>query len=158
MEHIYRIAYRRISNQRYPYHSLKDSFGSGQGRIVNAQYVSWFYDRVNGIFYGQFTLIIWCMQYSCSIAIHITLYLCPMLLSFVSWWKWSIVLFCFYAEGGELSWLCRHRWRRGCRFHNLRCRRGRQGRHRGGSLVSVSVFIVYYMYISHQSMTSPYYK
>ena len=43
-----------------------------------------------------------------------TLYLCPMLLSFVSWWKWSIVLFYFYAEGGELSWrwLCRHRWRR----------------------------------------------
>ena len=86
-----------------------------------------------------------------------TLYLCPMLLSFVSWWKWSIVLFYFYAEGGELSWrwLCRHRWRRGCRFHNLRCRRWRQGRRRGGSLVSVSVFIVYYMYISHQSMTSP---
>ena len=55
----------------------------------------------------------------------------------------------FYAEGGELSWrwLCRHRWHRGCRFHNLRCRRWRQGRRRGGSLVSVSVFIVYYMYI-----------
>ena len=88
-----------------------------------------------------------------------TLYLCPMLLSFVSWWKWSNILFYFYAEGGELSWrwLCRHRWRRGCRFHNLRCRR-RQGRRRGGSLVSVSVFIMYYMHISHQSMTSPYYK
>ena len=72
-----------------------------------------------------------------------------MLLSFVSWWQWSIVLFYFYAEGGELSWrwLCRHRWHRGCRFHNLRCRRWRQGRRRGGSLVSVSVFIVYYMYI-----------
>ena len=72
-----------------------------------------------------------------------------MLLSFVSWWQWSIVLSYFYAEGGELSWrwLCRHRWHRGCRFHNLRCRRWRQGWRRGGSLVSVSVFIVYYMYI-----------
>ena len=72
-----------------------------------------------------------------------------MLLSFVSWWQWSIVLFYFYAEGGELSWrwLCHHRWHRGCRFHNLRCRRWRQGRRRGGSLVSASVFIVYYMYI-----------
>ena len=76
-------------------------------------------------------------------------YPCSMLLSFVSWWQWSIVLFYVYAEGGELSWrgLCRHRWHWGCRFHNLRCRRWRQGRRRGGSLVSVSVFIVYYMYI-----------
>ena len=76
-------------------------------------------------------------------------YPCCMLLSFVSWWQWSIVLFYVYAEGGELSWrgLCRHRWHWGCRFHNLRCRRWRQGRRRGGSLVSVSVFIVYYMYI-----------
>ena len=76
-------------------------------------------------------------------------YPCSMLLSFVSWWQWSIVLFYVYAEGGELSWrgLSRHRWLWGCRFHNLRCRRWRQGRRRGGSLVSVSVFIVYYMYI-----------
>ena len=76
-------------------------------------------------------------------------YPCSMLLSFVSWWQWSIVLFYVYAEGGELSWrgFCRHRWHWGCRFHNLRCRRWRQGRRRGGSLVSVSVFIVYYMYI-----------
>ena len=70
--HFCGIAYRRISNQRYPYHSLKDSFGSGQGRIVNAQYVSWLYDRVNGIFHGYFTLILWCMQYSCFIAVHKT--------------------------------------------------------------------------------------
>ena len=76
-------------------------------------------------------------------------YPCSMLLSLVSWWQWSIVLFSYYAEGGELSWrwLCRHRWHQGCRFHNLRCCRWRQGRRRGGSLVSVSVLIVYYMYI-----------
>ena len=100
-----------------------------------------------------FTAILPLFYGACNIRVLLPsikhVYPCSMLLSFASWWQWSIVLFYFYAEGGELSWrwLCRHRWHRGCRFHNLRCRRWRQGRRRGGSLVSVSVFIVYYMYI-----------
>ena len=100
-----------------------------------------------------FTAILPLFYGACNIRVLLPsikhVYPCSMHLSFVSWWQWSIVLFYFYAEGGELSrrWLCRHRWHRGCRFHNLRCRRWRQGRCRGGSLVSVSVFIVYYMYI-----------
>ena len=97
-----------------------------------------------------FTAILPLFYGACNIRVLLPsikhVYPCSMLLSFVSWWQWSIVLFYFYAEGGELSWrwLCRHRWHRGSRFHNLRWR---QGRRRGGSLVSVSVFIVYYMYI-----------
>ena len=34
---------------RYPYHSFKDSFGSGQDYNVNVQCVSWFYDKVNHV-------------------------------------------------------------------------------------------------------------
>ena len=54
-EHIYEIIYDPTSNHQYPYHSLKPR--SGQGRYVNAQCMSWFYDKVNHVLESTLYLI-----------------------------------------------------------------------------------------------------
>ena len=80
-------------------------------------------------------------------------YLCLTVLSIrLNIGQWSVVSFISTLNNGELSWwwLYRPWWHQGCRYANLRCRQWGRGRRRGGSWLSVFVFIVYlsHAYIS----------